>query len=122
MALTTLSSCNNIKYLVQPLTRMCGRDKNNNFVISSNTKRALFGSPDIVEIEILLEEQQRIDRERFLNVFGININDVVEDLDCEDLWNTSGYKRVLTRLELISSSQRSPISSYKRTAEVIGMY
>ncbi|KAF2882339.1 hypothetical protein ILUMI_23823 [Ignelater luminosus] len=125
MALTSLSSCSNVTYLVQPRTRMRGGDENNNFVISNNTKRALFGSgsSNIVDIEMLLEEQQRIDRERFLNMFGINIDDL-EDLDCEESWNTSGYKRVLCRLELIessvSSSQRSPIiSSCKRTAEVI---
>lgn len=71
--LQLLQQPNSIK-MIRPLNgRNVDTTNNNRTSLLSGTKRNLFGAPDPNETKRMLEEQNKIDRARFLNNYGFDV-------------------------------------------------
>lgn len=72
--LQLLQQPNSIK-MIRPLNgRTVDTTNNNRTTLLSGTKRNLFGAPDPNETKRMLEEQNKIDRARFLTNYGFDVS------------------------------------------------
>ncbi|KAB0800044.1 hypothetical protein PPYR_07924 [Photinus pyralis] len=115
-----------MKFVIEPRSSVqyfnSQKDENNNFTVNRKTTRSLFGLPKIEDIEVLLEEQQKIDMDRFRINFGIDIAQLDECADSRSILSSnsnegSRYRKPRAIMDLDKRKTGTTANAKSRTVE-----